>query len=174
MSWEEYAQTKSNTLKVYFENCGKFLKHDDKNKRLTMVDSTDATTVFYLKEQCSVACMRLSYRLVIDESGESEYKFTGNISKGEQVTIDKCNEDESSNFSIKFDFNSFNEETNFPTVVSFIASKSGYYDYNEHNSVYAFDNYGDSRVVWWNLSNKNTNNNFEAKQNQKYNVIIIE
>ena len=174
MSWEEYAQTKSNTLKVYFENGGKFLKHDVKNKRLTMVNSTDEATVFYLNEQCSVACMRLSYRLVTDESGESEYKFTGNITKGEQVIIDKCNEDdyESSNFIIKYDFDSLNKETNFPTVVSFIASKGGYYGYNDPDSVYAFDNYGDSRVVWWNINN--TNNNIEAKQNQKYNIINVE
>jgi hypothetical protein len=161
-SWLEYSAGTCETSQVLFMNGGRYLRHNLNDNTLQMVDSKENATTFYLNESCSPADQRLSYRLVRDANNDSiEYKFLGKPEIAKQITMVLCSPKENSNFHIKYDFN---DEGNLDSV-SFLSESN--------DSIYAFDNYGDGRVVWWNTELiKGWGVQVQTKENQKFKVIF--
>ena len=161
-TWEEYAAGTCETSLVFLMNGNRYLKHNSNDNTLEMVDSKENATSFYIMKRCSPADQRLRYYLVHDDNSDiiDEYKFLGTPQKGKQITMVLCSSKENSNFHIKYDFNDEDELDS----VSFI-TMSGH-------SIYAFDNYGDGRVVWWYTETiQGWGVEVQTKPNQKFKVV---
>jgi hypothetical protein len=139
-----------------------YLSHNPNDNTLQMVDSKEKATLFYLNETCSPVDQRLFYRVVRDADNDNiEYKFLGTPEKGKQITMVLCSSKEDSNFHIKYHFNDGGDLDS----VSFLSESN--------DSIYAFDNYGDGRVVWWNTELiKGWGVQVQTKANQNFKVIF--
>ena len=161
-TWEEYVGLETcETSLVFLMNGNRYLKHNSNDNTLEMVDSKENATSFYIMKRCSPADQRLRYYLVRDDNSDIiEYKFLGTPQKGKQITMVLCSSKENSNFNIKYELN---DEDKLDSV-SFI-TMSGH-------SIYAFDNYGDGRVVWWYTETiQGWGVEVQTEPNQKFKVV---
>ena len=161
-----YPPSTNKVFKIYFENGGRFMKYN-KDKTIKMVDCKEDATVFFVNEYCSPEMMRLRYSIMKSETDATPFKFSGEINKGQQIKLEECS-NETSNFHLKY----YLDLDGNLDKIAFTASKKGYYDTNDIETIFAFDNYGDRRVVWWNIDGLDKYHSIETKTNQQFNVII--
>ena len=170
-SLDEYYSGNTNIYAVYFENNGKYMTLDKKNN-LKMVDSKEKAKPFWLEDYCNSGAMRIHFNIVKSKEEPTQYRFVREIILKKPVELSLStdyNTNTVSDFYIKY---YFNEKTFEVDRVAFLAQKTG-----EHGSdnIYAFDNYGDGNVVWYNTGpvtkDKYGYNEIEIKRNQMFNVV---
>ena len=162
-----YPPPTNKVFKVYFENGSRFIKYT-KDKTIKMVGHKEDATVFFINEYCAPEVMRLRYSIIKSESDATSFKFSGEIKKGQQIKLEECKENDS-NFHLKYYLDS---DGNLDKI-AFIASTKGYYDTDNINTILAFDNYGDERIVWWNIKGQDKYYSIEPKPNQIFKVIKV-
>lgn len=165
-TWEEYSAGTRVTSRVLFMNNGSYLKHNLTDNSLEMVNSKWDATEFYVTENCSPADQRLSYDLVRDDTNDFiVYKNLGTPEKGNKVTLVLCGPKDIPNFRIKHHFNDDGEVNS----VSFVTETK--------NTIYAIDNFGEGKIVWWNLTppdpNKGKYDGVKNKPNQIFKIVYL-
>jgi len=159
-SWEEYSAGTHTVLRVYLENDGQYMSLNEDNT-LSMVDRQDAT-LFYLNQHVSVANMRVSYEILpnMDAKYDELYKSYGDIKKGNQSFLKSDNSNETYTLHFK-------EHLNKDVVVESISIYV-----NVDGNYWSLDNYGDGRVVWWNMEKNADTGSLTPKPNQKFKLIF--
>ena len=173
MSYEQYA---SNTTyhQVYFENNGYFIKQNQDGS-VVMVRSRQNATLFTLSDYCNSDAQRIHYDLVIKNDEDDKYRvldFVNTFEIKEQIVL-KESDNSIGNFHIdwgSFIKENFNKENDYKVnFVAFVCEKKA--KNKEKSSFYAFDNYGDGRLVWYHCDMKNSE--YNIKSNQKFKVIYV-
>ena len=154
---------------VYLQNGGKYLRRND-DGTLTMVDFISDATSFYIYEYCSPSSQRMHFHLLNNKDDiNGSFHVDNKITKNRKIVLKQNVEGKSyTNFSIIYDF----DENYELDKVSFIMEDTGYKD--STHKLYAFDNYGDGRVVWWETNGQDKYYEIKTKDNQQFKVEYIE
>ena len=163
-SWKEYSAGTHTILRVYLENNGKYISLNEDNT-LSMVDRKNAT-LFYLNQHVYVADMRVSYEMLpnMNSKYEDMYKAYGDIKKGNPSFLksDNTNETDSDTYTLCFKEN-INKDGDIESISIYI---------NVDENIWALDNYGDGRVVWWNMKEDVNSSSLTPKPNQQFKLIF--
>ena len=172
-SYEEYFSGNTNVYSVYFENNGKYMTLD-KNNNLKMVDSKDKAKPFCLEDYCNSSAMRMNFNIVKSKEDTTPYRFSGDVILKKPIQLSLSTDyktNEVSDFYMKY---YFNDKTFEVDRFAFLAEKKDTQGSNNH---YAFDNYGDGNVVWFNTNpdsiSKYNTKEIEVKRNQMFNIIRV-
>ena len=169
-TWEEYYAINCNTriYPVYFENNRQFMKMDT-NNNLKMVNSKNNATKFILEDYCDSDAMRQTYNIILGINDNTQYCFDGDFNFKDQIKLRPSKKHESSNFYIK---GYYDDKYELEKVAFLFFDEK---DKSSTDKYYAFDNYGDGRVVWYNTGPVTENEYYskiiEIKDNQYFNVI---
>ena len=154
--------------KAYLKNNGRYLRRNS-DGTLIMVDKKDATW-FYIYEYCSSADQRIHFHVLNNKDDiNGSFNVNDKINEREQIILNENDANKNiTNFWIKYYLHKTTYELD---KVSFVMQDTGYKDSN--GKYYAFDNFGDGRVVWFE-TNGVKNGSLETKENQQFKVIYIE
>ena len=154
---------------AYLQNGGKYLRRND-DGTLTMVNSIADATWFYIYHYCSPADQRMHFHLLNNKDDiNGSFHVDNKITKNGKIVLKQNLKGKShTNFYIKYYF----DEKYELDKVSFIMEDTGYKD--STHKLYAFDNYGDGRVVWWETNERDKYYSIKTKDNQKFKVEYIE
>ena len=129
-----------------------------------MVERENATE-FYLNQHVYPDVMRVSYELIPEaqSSNQSIYKAHGDIiTKGNTCIIDSGVDCINTNSHDLYFREHFNENGALESICIYI----------DDGKIMAMDNYGDGRVVWWNMEKNAETGSLTPKSNQKFKLIF--
>lgn len=172
-SLDEYYSGNTNIYAVYFENNGKYMTLD-KNNNLKMVDSKEKATPFWLEDYCNSGAMRIHFNIVKSNEDNTPYRFSGDVEKEKPIQLSLSTDYKTNTVSDFYMKYYFNHKTYEVDRFAFLAQKKGEHDSDNY---YAFDNYGDGNVVWFNTNpvtlDKYNTKVIDVKNNQMFNIIRV-
>lgn len=163
-TYDQYTSGSHTVLRVYLENSGKFMCLNEDNT-LTMVALGHATQ-FYLNQHVYIADMRVNYELIpsLEASNDEQYKAYGDFKKGNSSCITSNNNSQQDIPKYNLNFKEhLNEHAALESITIYVKVNEAYW---------ALDNYGDGRVVWWNMDKNRETDELTAKPNQKFKLIF--
>ena len=132
---------------------------------LSMVDRENATQ-FYLNQHVYIADMKVNYELIpyLKASYDESYKAYSEISKGKVCLLISNSQDHQDCSKYKLIFTEhLNKHATLESITMYV---------KVDDNCWALDNYGDGRVVWWNMDKNIENGEPIAKPNQKFKLIF--
>lgn len=161
---DQYVSGSHTVLRVYLENGGRFMCLND-DKTLSMVDREYATQ-FYLNQHVYIADMRVTYEIIpaLEASYDERFQAFGEIRKSytSYIESNKTNQVDISKYNLTFQEH-LNEHNTLESISISV---------KVNDTVWAMDNYGDGRVVWWNMDKNRETDQLTAKTNQKFKLIF--